>query len=956
MAHAQADGETSDGELLQRYVAGREEAAFVALLRRHGPMVLGVCRRVGGNLQDAEDAFQATFLTLARKAGSIRKGQSVAGWLHGVAHRLALAARGRGSRRQARERRAADMRRTSGASDRAWQELQATLDEALRQVPQVYRAPLLLCYLQGQTQEEAARHLGCPLGTVRSRLARGREWLKRALERQGVRLSAAALAAALAGSSASAALPAALLRETTRAALAYAAGQAPVGLIPTRAAELLKGGPQVMATGKAKVETAIVLALGALGLGVGVTRQLTQPVRGAPAANRLRQLPGLEAPRPAAAGRKDQPEHTLSGRVLGVDGKPLASAKLLLLGKGDKPADLGASGPDGRFTVTLPKDTTGLYLLAQAPGAGIDFLSLDRHKASDPVEFRLVRDREVRGRIIDTEGKPVAGVRVQAVSLNVYADNSLDSFLVAWKKRHFMSGIPTGMKHLYREDSGLFATTTDDQGRFTVRGVGDERVVSLSLSGGGIADAELWVVNRAGFDPKPYNQASAENVPRGFEKFQLGWLLYGPNLSVVTEAAKPIRGSVTAADTGKPRPGVTVWLTRNGKNLAPIIVSAKTDAHGRYELRGARKAKAYMVEVKSDPADGYMACQARAADTPGYQPVTINVGVARGVVVTGRVIDKSTGKPMFGFAMARPLFDNPFFKDFPEFDSSAWIPTEKTTDEGTFRVVSVPGPVLLMGGPDARRGSDYWQTVYARYKPVKSDPKYPKYFSKEGGYFGVGGVTVVQGNYCKVLQIKPGTRLVKQDIILEPATALPVNIEDADGRPVAGALVTGIGPEDWHYPVRVETASCAAYHLEGKPRLMVFFEPKRKLAGTLRLKGDEKGTAVAKLGPPGSVQGRLVGADRKPLAGVEVRLYFRERAAEEVHAEVHRTKLAVTDAAGAFTIDDVLPGLKFELSFGTGRRKFERATKSAEPAEVKPGEDKNLGDVPVKRARERDVE
>src|SRR5262249_52307046 len=148
--YTQADEGASDRELLRRYVAGREEAAFVALLRRHGPMVLSVCHRAGGDLHDAEDAFQATFLVLARQAGASRKQESVAAWLHGVAHRLALAARWRGDRRQARERRAADMRRTAGAPDKAWQELQAALDEALRQVPAVYRAPLLLCYLQGQ--------------------------------------------------------------------------------------------------------------------------------------------------------------------------------------------------------------------------------------------------------------------------------------------------------------------------------------------------------------------------------------------------------------------------------------------------------------------------------------------------------------------------------------------------------------------------------------------------------------------------------------------------------------------------------------------------------------------------------------------------------------------------------------------------------------------------------------
>src|SRR5207237_3834002 len=125
-----------------------------------------------------------------------RKQESVASWLHGAAQRLALQAKGQAARRTAREKRAFDMRRTSGENDNAWQALQATLDESLRQVPEKYRAPLLLCYLEGKTQEEAARQLGCPLGTVRSRLARGRARLKVVLERSGLRLPATALVAA----------------------------------------------------------------------------------------------------------------------------------------------------------------------------------------------------------------------------------------------------------------------------------------------------------------------------------------------------------------------------------------------------------------------------------------------------------------------------------------------------------------------------------------------------------------------------------------------------------------------------------------------------------------------------------------------------------------------------------------------------------------------------------------
>jgi len=231
MVDAKATDNASDGELLERFVGRQEEAAFVALLIRHGPMVYSVCRRIGRNEHDAEDAFQATFLILARKARSIRKVESVASWLHAVAYRLALEAKGQDNRRQAREKQAADMRKTSSVSDMAWQELQVTLDDALRQVPQTYRAPLLLCYLEGKTQEEAARQLGCPLGTVRSRLARGRARLKLLLERRGVRLSATALAAALAANEASAAVPALLFHATARAAFGYAAGMAPTALV-----------------------------------------------------------------------------------------------------------------------------------------------------------------------------------------------------------------------------------------------------------------------------------------------------------------------------------------------------------------------------------------------------------------------------------------------------------------------------------------------------------------------------------------------------------------------------------------------------------------------------------------------------------------------------------------------------------------------------------------------------
>src|SRR5262249_51352528 len=174
----QALAEAPDAQLLEWFTHGHEEAPFAALVRRHGPMVWGVARRVLPHVHDAEDVFQATFLLLARQAGATRKAGSVGSWLHGVAHRLALKARRQQARRQAREKRAADMRRTRPGGETSLSEVQAALDAALGELPEKYRAVLVLCYLEGKTQEEAARRLGCPLATVRTRVARGRKLLR----------------------------------------------------------------------------------------------------------------------------------------------------------------------------------------------------------------------------------------------------------------------------------------------------------------------------------------------------------------------------------------------------------------------------------------------------------------------------------------------------------------------------------------------------------------------------------------------------------------------------------------------------------------------------------------------------------------------------------------------------------------------------------------------------------
>jgi RNA polymerase sigma-70 factor (ECF subfamily) len=217
LAGAAPPEEISDSQLLERYISRRDEAAFGSLLSRHGSMVLHVCRRVLNHPQDAEDAFQATFLLLAQKASSIRKQESVASWFYGVAYRLAVKARARISRRQAKEKRAGDMRQKDAGLRAAWEELQMVLDEELHRLPVQHQTPLVLCYLEGKTHEEAARELGCPVGTVHSRVTRARELLKKRLARRGLALPAALLATLFAANVASA-VPARLLGPTCKAA------------------------------------------------------------------------------------------------------------------------------------------------------------------------------------------------------------------------------------------------------------------------------------------------------------------------------------------------------------------------------------------------------------------------------------------------------------------------------------------------------------------------------------------------------------------------------------------------------------------------------------------------------------------------------------------------------------------------------------------------------------------
>jgi RNA polymerase sigma-70 factor (ECF subfamily) len=286
-----AGGEPGDAQLVARFVRQRDEAAFAALVKRHGPMVHGVCARVLHDPHDAEDAFQATFLVFVRRAAAIGRPELLASWLYGVAYRTALKARSGSARRRAHEGQLPARECTADPADEVlWRDLRPVFDEELNRLPERYRVPFVLCHLEGRTHEEIARRLGCPRETVTTRLVRARERLRGRLSRRGVALSAGTFSTLLAQEAA--AVPPGLAEATGKAALSFAAGHAAAtGTVVA----LTEGVLRAMWLTKLKIAAAVLLAAGVVVGGIGLIPQNRAAAEPAPQAQPVKAQPKAKA-------------------------------------------------------------------------------------------------------------------------------------------------------------------------------------------------------------------------------------------------------------------------------------------------------------------------------------------------------------------------------------------------------------------------------------------------------------------------------------------------------------------------------------------------------------------------------------------------------------------------------------------------------------------------------------
>jgi RNA polymerase sigma factor (sigma-70 family) len=377
LADAGGSAGRTDGQLLRGFVLRREEAAFAELVHRHGPMVLALCRRLLPQDADAEDAFQATFLVLARKAASIRKQESAANFLYGVARRIAMRVRVEATRRPAATPAAASASRNDPAAEAGRRELRAILDAELSRLPEKYRTPVVLCYFKGRSHAEAAGQLGWPEGTVKGRLARARDLLRGRLARRGVALSATALAVGLVEQTASARVPAALQQSAIQGACLAAA------VLSGRVLALADGAMPVLVSRRPQLALLLLMALALTGTGAGL---LGRPAEqgAAPAAEpgpvvaALPRTDRLGDPLPAGALMRLGTARFRQGYIVGrlvfaPDGKRLGSLgwdgtfRVWEAATGQELHRLDLHGIDGT-ALAFPPDGRPLALLAAGHG------------------------------------------------------------------------------------------------------------------------------------------------------------------------------------------------------------------------------------------------------------------------------------------------------------------------------------------------------------------------------------------------------------------------------------------------------------------------------------------------------------------------------------------------------------------------------------------------------------
>jgi RNA polymerase sigma factor (sigma-70 family) len=935
----------TDGQLLDRYLARRDESAFAALVTRHGPMVLGVCHSVLRGAPEVEDAFQATFLVLIRKAEAIRGREAVGGWLHRVAHRVAIEAIRDRSRKDRRECRAGHLLDLIAAeenpTDDDWR---IPLHEELARLPERLRQPVVLCYLQGKTHAQAAMEMSWSEATLRRRLADARGLLHARLTRRGVAISSVTLAGAMA-SQATAAVPPAWVNALARTAVDPSAGH----VASAAATRLARSVVRSLLAGQVRAVANVMTVLLATSLVAGHL----VPVGPAKADDPARSMP--RAARPSTLEPKDEAEETVAirGRVLDPDGEPFAGAKIYAYRHDRRrreglfapglPAPDATSDADGRFEFATPDP--GLRTLqvqahwahptvaALAPGFGPGWSAFTTADQARDLTLKLAKDDvPIVGRIVDFEGHPVPGATVRPVGVYAPPSDDLTDWEAAMAEARFLSD--DAMKKLPR----LFdllpwgkerAVTTDADGRFRLTGIGRERVVSLWIEGPTIAStfATIHARTRPG---STYSLATERDRP------ELGALaFYGATFEYPAPPPRPIEGTVRDKDTGRAIAGISI----RSESFAGSAVGNRdhvrttTGPDGRYRLVGMPPGSGNWITAHPGPEQPYLGAGSGVPGEAGLGPARVDFELKRGVAIRGKVTDKATGKPVAAGVEYLALPDNPHRDDARGLGGETW-----TRPDGSFEVVGLPGRGLVV----ARAGRDRYLTGPRADKISEVDP--------------LGTIKAIPHGFepdflHAIVAVDPSedARSFRCDVVLDPGVKRLGHVVGPDGRPVSGCTAANLYPATMS-PNIVELASDAftAMALDPRqPRPLFFRHDGKQLAAVVMVRGDETGPLTVCLQPAGAVTGRLVADDGQPRHDVRLNVNYAEgQFGPRYYLSLSRPTLGHD---GRFRIESLIPGVTYNLGAIAGGPRY--LGDFATGIKLQPGETRDLGDVKVKPPR-----
>jgi len=918
-----------DAALLRAFLGDNDQPAFEALLRRHGPMVLRVCRRTLGHTHDAEDVLQATFLVLAERGKSIRKRESLASWLHGVAYRMATQAKRAAARRHRHESRVSPNQPSDPALSAAWQEIQVLLDEEIERLPKTLRAPFVLCCLENQSSAQAARQLGLEEATVWKRLSRARKLLQERLTRRGVSITAVLAAAALGANGASAALRRSLVGPTVKAAAQLAAGRALAGgSVSARVLTLIQGVNQAMFLSNCKTAILLLLSTAVVGFGLAQTMRTCaagtepappaqQPEQPAPAERAIKERPQT-ATVPAHADAKDIV--TVRGRVLDPDGNPFAGAKLYLGGFIERKEQAvpvrTVSGDDGGFQFTITQSQLEQFhgygpvyqVLAVAAGHGVAWVTAD--STENELMLRLVKDWPVIGRILDTEGKPVAGAKLRVTGIGAAKGRDDGGFAEFVRIGSFQLAFGRGWVGPFPAQP---IVTTGTDGRFKLAGVGRDRVVSMRLEGPGIATADLGV--------------------------------HGDSFEYQAAVSRPIRGMVRDKATGKPLAGVIVFSEPasyfNHRYSEGNALRTVTNEEGRYELLGVAKSPRYTLAAKPAKDQLYMQRRIDFNDAPGLDPLNVDINLVQGLTVRGKVTDKDGKAVPQAMVEYCPLHANPnvFVLD------GMWYPRSEasTGSDGSYALTVLPGQGVI--GVVGTKKPDVYMPASLTSKQIKDFFKAPLPGKGDDLEWAIGGgaltylptdVNRPDPGWHAMMLVEPQEReegLVK-NATLEPAQERTGRVVGPDGQPLTGVAVIGLSSSP-----TIETLKGAEFTVRGlnprSPRGLYFHHKGKNLGFFLKELPDKKsGPLTVTLQPCGSICGRMVDGDGRPIANMRLTTFSPE------------WPDATTDKEGRFCAEGLIPGVRYDISGLPPGVKYEQAGgRGLAFALVEPGKRKDLGDV-----------